>query len=194
MWHRGASSAALSGNVTRWHQHNPPSYAAKFRGNGGVREFSTIQFVPLLGPIASSSVESNRELSGVHQGVKFLDVGRTRRAPNPRKEGRNHCPAGRTPRLLSSITSIWAKSLVRRFQGQEENPRCNAGLEAESPRTSSFSADSLLGVTPSTSNGAAGHSQMFSRFGIVLDKHASLPRYCHLLFCPKPGASPPVSL
>jgi hypothetical protein len=100
----------------------------------------------------------------------------------------------RTPRLLSSVTSIWTKSLVRRFRGQKENPCCNAGLEAESPRASSFSADSLLGVTPITSNGAAGHSQMFSRFGIVLDKHVSLQRYCHLLFCPKPGASPPVSL
>ena len=99
-----------------------------------------------------------------------------------------------TPRLLSSITSIWTKFLVGRFRGQKENPRCNTDLEDDCPRVSSFSADSLLGVTPITSNGAAGHSQMFSRFGIVLDKHVSLPRYCQLLFCPKPGASPPVSL
>ena len=150
--------------------------------------------VSLLGAIASFSVESNRELSGAYQGVKFPDVGRTRREPNQRKEDRNHCPADRALRLLSSITSIWTKFLVRRFRGQQENPCCNADLEADCPRASSFSADSLLGVTPITSNGAAGHSQMFSRFGIVLDKHASLPRYCHLLFCPKPGASPPVSL
>ena len=159
-----------------------------------MRQFSAIHFVSLLGPVASFSVESNRELSGVHQGVKFPDGGRIREAPNQRKEDRNHCPADRTPRLLSSIISIWTKSLVGHFRGQQENPCCNADLEVSSPLASIFSATSLLGVTSITSNGAAGHSQMFSRFGIVLDKHVSLQRYCHLLFCPKPGASPPVSL
>ena len=158
-----------------------------------MREFSAIHLVSLLGAIATFSVESNRELSGVHEGVKFPDGGRIREAPNQRKEDRNHCPADRTPRLLSSIISIWTKFRVRRFRGQQENPCCNADL-ASSPLASIFSATSLLGVTPITSNGAAGHSQMFSRFGIVLDKHVSLPRYCHLPFCPKPGATPPISL
>src|ERR1035441_3912453 len=89
----------------------------------------------------SCSLEIDRELSGAYHGVKFPDVGRTRRAPNPRKEDRNHCPAGRTPRLLSSITSIWTKFRVRRFRGQQENPCCNAGLEAEVPRASGFSGE-----------------------------------------------------
>jgi hypothetical protein len=102
--------------------------------------------------------------------------------------GRPRAKALKFNHLNMDEVSGWA------FRGQKENPRCNADLEASSPLASIFSATSLLGVTPITSNGAAGHSQMFSRFGIVLDKHASLPRYCHLLFCPKPGASPPVSL